>query len=253
MKTLAQFNWRDLGGIPLGSRLRLKERTLYRGEAPSQFGETARAELATMRPKLVLDLRSDDERRAPAVGWDNTTRLMKLDLPNDFADESSLGYRRLLDDFSVENARAAMKVSYAAMPARLHSHLSAVVESIIAEGGPIYIHCTAGKDRTGVLVALLLLFLGAPLDLVTEDYLRSTIYAETMRRHLVSGRGHHFGGLADHPDVFRVLVGVDAGFLRAALTATELQWGSVDAYFNSAGVDGARRSRLLATFAAPMS
>ena len=36
---------------------------------------------------------------------------------------------------------------------------------------PLYIHCRSGKDRTGLLVALLLLLLDTPLPVVIEDYL----------------------------------------------------------------------------------
>mmetsp|Transcript_3334 Transcript_3334/g.11718 ORF Transcript_3334/g.11718 Transcript_3334/m.11718 type:complete len:196 (-) Transcript_3334:32-619(-) len=36
---------------------------------------------------------------------------------------------------------------------------------------PLYVHCRSGKDRTGVVIALLLVLLGVPLDVVIEDYL----------------------------------------------------------------------------------
>ena len=57
----------------------------------------------------------------------------------------------------------------------------AVLHRILTSSGPTVYHCTAGKDRTGVFSALLLLMLGVPRDTVFEDYLLTNKYLEAAR------------------------------------------------------------------------
>jgi len=45
------------------------------------------------------------------------------------------------------------------------------------ENLPVLYHCVSGKDRTGVLIALLLLILGVPEELVISDYTLSNLYS----------------------------------------------------------------------------
>jgi hypothetical protein len=48
--------------------------------------------------------------------------------------------------------------------------LNIFLRSLITHKSPHLIHCTAGKDRTGVFIAILLLFLDVPRDIVVRDY-----------------------------------------------------------------------------------
>jgi protein-tyrosine phosphatase len=43
---------------------------------------------------------------------------------------------------------------------------------------PALIHCTAGKDRTGIIVALLLGLVGVPDDVIADDYALSSTYLQ---------------------------------------------------------------------------
>ncbi|KFY80954.1 hypothetical protein V499_00249 [Pseudogymnoascus sp. VKM F-103] len=51
---------------------------------------------------------------------------------------------------------------------------------------PFLFHCTAGKDRTGVLAALILQLVGVPRDHITHDYLLSRVGTEPVRQSLSS-------------------------------------------------------------------
>ena len=52
------------------------------------------------------------------------------------------------------------------------SHVFAeLFRHLLRSESPLVFHCTAGKDRTGVAAALILLALGVPQDLVVQDYL----------------------------------------------------------------------------------
>ncbi|TCC29934.1 hypothetical protein E0H50_26235 [Kribbella sindirgiensis] len=81
-------------------------------------------------------------------------------------------YRILIDDY---NARVA----------------SAVIAIADAPPGAVVVNCHAGKDRTGVVIALTLDLAGVPQDLIATDY--SDVDAATMLR-LLSHVRKRYGG-----------------------------------------------------------
>ena len=62
---------------------------------------------------------------------------------------------------------------YRRFPSYMGTTLTAVVERLLAGGAPMLVHCSAGKDRTGFVIAMLLHALDVPEPLIREDYLAS--------------------------------------------------------------------------------
>jgi hypothetical protein len=69
--------------------------------------------------------------------------------------------------------RAAMIDLYCALPAWMSPRLRAIFTRIAQGDVPVLVHCAAGKDRTGIAVALLLTVLDVPHETIIEDYLSS--------------------------------------------------------------------------------
>jgi protein-tyrosine phosphatase len=92
-------------------------------------------------------------------------------------------------------------------------------QHLLRAEGPLVFHCTAGKDRTGVAAALVLLALGVSRDLVMQDYLLTN---ELLRP-------SPFGPRAP-PEALAVLWQVQESFLDAALDAVEVDHGGVERY-----------------------
>jgi len=245
---LARLNFRDLGGLPVTGGLRIRPHVLYRCQGPASLNNDDRQELASLGIRLVCDLRSEVERAQAMHDWGAATALMNLNLPNDFASGTGFALRMLLDDSTVAGAKSAMRASYAAMPAAIRPHLAPIVDAICEGRLPALFHCSAGKDRTGVLVALLMLSIGVARDAVISDYMRSESFGHGLRAKgpLAHAFGTMFGFSVDEQAV-TAIVGVDAEYLTAALEAIDAVWGSMDGYFASAGVDDRRRNALRET------
>lgn len=243
---LADKNFRDLGGLPLDGARRLRAGRLYRGEGPLRLSAVERAALGELGLATVCDLRSAAERARASFGWPRAVRQLELDLPNDFSGPEARGWERLAADPSAEGAVAAMCASYASMPAALLPRLAGLVAALGESGGAALVHCTAGKDRTGVLVALLLRWLGCPERDVEEDYLRSLRHGEALLAEArAGGSSDPWPGFPLAIDAVRALVGVDLRYLRAALAAVDDGWGSLARYFAAAGCSPPARERLL--------
>jgi protein-tyrosine phosphatase len=101
-----------------------------------------------------------------------------------------------------------------------------------APAGGAVVHCVSGKDRTGLVVALLLALLGVPDAVIAEDYALSGLNLQD--RHL----GGTDGVPAD-PDVSTRLT-VDSlsppEAILTALTFVRAQYGSIEDYLGGAGV-----------------
>jgi protein-tyrosine phosphatase len=251
ISSLSHLNFRDLGGLRLAGGLRVKHHVLYRGPGPARLEEGHRDALRSLGIRLVCDLRSEPERQ-DGLHDCVEAELLRLDLANDFADEASRSFRLLQERPDADGAKAAMRAIYAAIPAALRAHWPSLLGAIGDGRVPVLVHCTAGKDRTGVLLALLLLFLGAPEGAVVEDYLLSAY--EGAAPHGYRGATSPIGALlssAPDPGVIAALKGVDASFLATALDVVTREWRSIDGYFSSMDIGPAERAKLLAVLAEP--
>lgn len=250
--TLSALNFRDLGGLPAAGGRKVRTRMLFRSEGPASFLDHHREELGTFGFRTICDLRSDGEReRAPNDWCGPGCELLDLAMNNDVRADSE--WRTELErDGSAENGRRVIATGYADMPATLLEHLPRIVDALLAGQVPMMIHCTAGKDRTGVTVGVLLALLGVPRDVILADYAKSEIFGANLRK---AGKIDHgflsiFGFVPSEP-VVEMLIGAEPFFLESALDAVDSRWGGVSAYFSAAGIDAARQGELRAALLEP--
>lgn len=130
---------------------------LYRGDAPYP-GDSAPPELESWPPSAVIDLRGDTERERFAYGWPDG--MVVHNMP--------------LFDSAAPGARPVdLQSLYTRMLHYNETRAGEILARVVEPEGPVLLHCTAGKDRTGVLVAVLLLTAGVEPDAVVDDYVRS--------------------------------------------------------------------------------
>jgi protein-tyrosine phosphatase len=152
-------NFRDTGGLRAGSRV-TRGGVLYRSGDLSRIDGTGVAALRRLGIRRVIDLRADDEvARNPSGLGDLDAKRQHVPLffgsvTSFFANDVSLAemYRYIVDDAG--------------------DGLVDAVRGVLADQ-PVLVHCTVGKDRTGVTVALILAAAGVDVDDVVADYARS--------------------------------------------------------------------------------
>jgi protein-tyrosine phosphatase len=107
--------------------------------------------------------------------------------PNVFGSSPEVVYRHipLIADFdeTPEAERPAdLEGFYRFVLDRFQPHIRAVLEMLARPATPpVLIHCTAGKDRTGVVIALLLSLVDVPNETIVEDYLLTDRYIDPLR------------------------------------------------------------------------
>jgi protein-tyrosine phosphatase len=237
-EALSKLNFRDVGGLPTEDGSVLRPGVIYRSEGPASFAQNHHDELAELNLRLVCDLRSDTERESAPNDWAGSARLLNISVTDELRADPGKAWRALLEsDPSSEAVKRSYLHTYAAIPGALRPHLRELIEAIADGETPALIHCTAGKDRTGVLMAILLKALRVPHEVVVADYLRSDVYAQNLRK--VDGIHERFeGNFGFRPDdaFIDALIGVHLEYLDAAMDALESEWHSIDGYLDAAEI-----------------
>ena len=153
-------NLRDVGGLPAAGGAVTRHGVLFRSGNLARLEDAGTRALADLRLRRIIDLRADDEvalEPSRIEGIDVVIQRVPLFLgsvESFFRDDISLDemYRRLVEDSS--------------------AGVVDVVRGVLADQ-PVLVHCTVGKDRTGVTVALTLAAAGVDPEAVVADYART--------------------------------------------------------------------------------
>lgn len=193
-------NFRDLGGYPTGDGRTTRWRTLFRADG---LGRLTDADVATLRPlglRTVVDLRTPDE-------LDTHGRFPVDDHPVRFHHLSVMDRTWDVDAARVDDLPPAefLHRQYTTMLGENGDRFASAIALLAdADAAPAVFHCTAGKDRTGLLAALVLGAIGVDRDTIVADY---ALTAMAMDRILST--------LAGDPDRAAVLAAVPATFFSA--------------------------------------
>ena len=168
----ALLNLRDLGGHPTRDGGLTRWRSVLRSDDLAQLTPSGVAALLAYGVTTVIDLRWAEERDlapTPLIAAAPQIRYVHLSLLTDTAAQ----WRELCGECSKEQWKCVVLE-------RSQPQLAAVLRVIAAaEPGPLLFHCVAGKDRTGLLAALLLSLADVEPAAIAADYARSTAMLTT--------------------------------------------------------------------------
>jgi protein-tyrosine phosphatase len=216
-------NFRDLGGYATGDGRHVVLGLVFRSEKLSELTPADVARIKGLGIRNVIDLRTAEERRREPDDW-RAPAVYESPKP-DLA--ATVGMRD--PNATPEEIRARMIRNYEQMPALYVDEYSAFFRRLVAGGAPLIVHCTAGKDRTGVASALLLSALGVRRSTVVADYVL------TNERLVVRPPAMRAASLVSvSAPARRVLMSADPAFINAALDSVDRQYGSVEGYLKQA-------------------
>lgn len=214
------MNFRDIGGLS-SAGARTRSGVLYRSGNLADIGESGRATLQRLGVRRIIDLRDDEEvRRSPSLveGLDVATRRVPLFLgsvASFFERDTSLAqlYASLVDDSA--------------------DRVVEVVRGVVRDQ-PVLVHCTIGKDRTGVTVALALAAAGVDREAIVADYARTERMLPPERNAQIVARLR-----ATHPEakhLEELATRSPASVMRDLLERLDRDYGSPTDYLRSHGL-----------------
>ncbi|WP_168160104.1 tyrosine-protein phosphatase [Steroidobacter denitrificans] len=252
-------NFRDIGGYVAQDGRTVRWGRVYRTGVLSYLGEDDRDALRSLRIRAICDLRRGGERRREPTRWPEEGDLPRKLHWQDGAEAPAIR------DFAVGRPPTAagmfdaMIDMYRALPAWMGSRIGGLFECIANDHVPLIVHCAAGKDRTGIAVAVLLHTLGIPWETIIEDYLLTNL-AGNFETFMRTRRDIQLGLTdSEHPllampvAMRRVLFSAEAAFLQAAKDEIDLRYGGLDAYLErAAGITPTLRERMRQTLLEPL-
>lgn len=240
-------NFRDFGGYAAGDR-KMATGRFFRSANHAAASEADLARLRDMGIAAVIDLRRPSEReRQPSRRWADFSGVV---VENDDHDEGAETWDVFMStwDMTEESFRGYMMRYYTRAP-----HTPRLIElyrryfDVLAKGeGALVVHCAAGKDRTGLIVALTHMLAGVHRDDVVADYLltndpeRFQAFGATWAEAIRVERG--FGPSLE---TMRMVMGVEPAYLERSLAEIEERNGGVEAYLRDVlGVDPGKRAAI---------
>jgi protein-tyrosine phosphatase len=233
-------NVRDLGGYRIGDGRTIAWRRLLRGDGLHGLTADDLVVLTPLRLRTVIDLRRPEEVAERGAFPVDRLPVDLVHLPVVDSTWTTVA----IPDFSThaDPEVGFLTWAYADMLVEGGPRFGAALRHLARPGAlPAIFHCAAGKDRTGLLAALLLAALGVDDELVVADYGLTAAGMSRMRQWYAT----------NEPDVARRMAEVPAMFFAArpeamqhTLDAVRATHGSIRGYLATLGVDDATLAAL---------
>ena len=221
------FNFRDIGGYPNQEGKRVKKGLYYRAGRQDRMTDQDLLRLSDLQISTQIDLRRPDEAREQGKGPLEAMGARYINIaviPEGGTDQLS----RLVGDTGISGKRYLGYLEFGPS-----SWLK--MFEIFADAGslPVVLHCTAGKDRTGVSTAFLLSVLGVSRDWIEADYLLTNLDTARQADFIESTVGYPEG--VDRESML-LAAGVPEDAMKDFLDGVEAKWGSAVGYLEEIGV-----------------
>lgn len=233
------FNLRDLGGYATSDGRRVRTGVVFRADGLHRIPPGRAHALDHLGWRTVIDLRTKAEVAAGAF------RGGGVDVINLPILRTTWGVPEVTDIDPV----AYLSTHYLQM---LEEGAAAIAAAMVILGSPVRLpavfHCSAGKDRTGVLAALVLSALGVPDDIVAADYHLSATAVDRLVTWLTATKPDLSEEMSRQP---RALLSCPPEAMHTFLHATRERYGSIDGYLAGIGVHADDLQRLRAVLLHP--
>jgi protein-tyrosine phosphatase len=239
------LNVRDLGGLRTSDGHRVQWGALVRSDLLCRLTDTGRSAPVAHGIRTIIDVRFPDE---VAHDWDF------YPFRDDAAAEAGVGPRYVNVPFNshrapIEDEGHHAKYDSAQSRGELNRldldtnqrGVAAIVAAIAdAQPGGVLVHCHAGKDRTGIVVAVVLSLLGVADDDIAEDYALTMASFEPL---IVEWLDHMSGDLAER-DRLRQLATPSGEAMLEMLAHLAAVYVSAESYLQAGGLADDQVARL---------
>ena len=221
------FNFRDIGGYLNQDGRRVKKGLYFRAGRQDRMTNKDLAQLSDLNISTQIDLRKKeevlDQGRGPLE--DMGAKYINISVIPEGGSEK---LNKLVGDTGISGKRY---LGYLEFGPTSWIRLFGILAD--EENLPVLLHCTAGKDRTGVSTAFLLSVLGVSRDIIEADYLLTNLDTERQADFIESTVGYPEGY---NREKMISIAGVPKDAMKDFLDGVESKWGSAVEYLQKIGI-----------------
>jgi len=244
VKLQGAVNFRDIGGYKTKDGRQVKWGKIYRSAEINNLTNTDLTKLETLSIHYVLDFRGPAEFNVAPDKIPNGA--IRISLP---AGSEEVGDRtKMMQQMSKAASGDSIMLPFYTNIESFSKRYGPVFTTLLnnSKDSAVVIHCTAGKDRTGIGSALILYALGVDEKSIMADYLASNYYRQSdvdrMKKILIDM--YHM-----KEEVVMDVMGVKEKYLSATFDAIKSKYGSIDNFLeNEIGLTKAKREQLQQNF-----
>lgn len=208
------YNTRDMGGIPTENDKMTRRDVFWRSDVPLHPTQSDFELMKKHGITTVVDLRREDEIVSEPSGFKGREGISYYSVP-------------ISDGANIPKSVSEVSGSYMRIADSSRSMRKVFALLAQADGGVLF-NCHAGKDRTGVVAAILLLLAGVKKDDIIQNYTESKFYLKGMFRSFK----------LRHPDVDMRIVTPSEAYMSDFLTMFEKKYITAEKYLRRMGVTG---------------
>ena len=240
------FNFRDFGGYATADGGTVRRGLLFRSGTMAFVDDADRAALHALGIASICDLRRTDERAHEPTAWHEGTAADYWSRDHAHA-AGALGEAIRDPSVDLDTIRQVMIAAYRHIPVDQAEAYREILERLASGRVPLLLNCAAGKDRTGVAVAVVLTLLGVPRETVVADYI---LTGEADFGMILDRAGGAIRKLKTQaPHALPALLAADRAYLQSFFDWADAEHGGVAGYAGSIGIDAdaiaAMRERLV--------
>lgn len=230
------YNFRDVGGgLKTMDGRTFRRGLIYRSDKLSDLKSLDFKKIDSLHIGAVFDLRTDREiAKHPDV---LPSRVRYVHAPTVRDDAGEIGKLRsdvLNGRLSARLARDITTKFYKDAVTTNGDTLAGTIRRVVFSETPVLYHCSAGKDRTGIVSALILSIAGVDRETIVNEFMLSNYYRRArVEKTLRKAKAGKIIKRKLDMDAIEVLLSVDESFIRAAFAAIDSAYGGIDPYITN--------------------
>ena len=234
------LNTRDLGGLQTEDGRSLRTGQIIRSGEIDAIDEAGKATLDTMGVSTVVDLRTTREATEHPAEWPEGQGPARYNFPLMEQEAQEIEDMRIAiksGTAKAEDTEALFYEAFATVPQNYAPDIRNLFDVLLAqpEGEAVLVHCSGGKDRTGIATALVLSALGVTREDIEADFLMSNVQKKADTKAVeIANQVNKANGTNMTPEAVWPSLGIRPDHLGTFYDNIATNYGSVEGYLHDA-------------------
>lgn len=244
-------NFRDIGGIKTKDGTTVKWGMVYRSDNLSKLRKREFKKFNSLNIQTVYDLRTPGEIDGKEDNLPENAKYIHAPIVKDTADVlKQIRGKTIKGEITEAQSLQFMTDLYRSIVTDNSEELRQMIQNVTQSDAPVLYHCSAGKDRTGIVTALLLSILNVDRETIINEYLLSDYYRrEKLEKILKMAKAAKVVRPKIDIGAIQNFMDVDERYINEAFNVIDTKYGGIDNYIrNQLKITNVERKAIIKKF-----